>query len=102
MDFCEKIFNNKCYNSCPENTKKDPNNSKICICDIGDGTEDTKNKKWYQYIENSIKLSKCNQPECPPEKRYLDVATNECMVKCNVDKYIYKYGENYYCYVSCP
>ena len=92
LDSCDKIFNNTCIDGdCPTDTKQDPENPKICICD-------TEIKRWYQYIDNGITFLKCGLDSCTDNKPYFDEETKECLVKCSANKYIYKNT----CYKECP
>ena len=79
------FFNNKCYESCPENTKLKINDSntslKICICD----------NLYYLNGEDQVCII---GNECPNEYPYLKPDSFECY-KC---PFLYK-GE---CYSACP
>jgi hypothetical protein len=76
-------FNNKCYESCPNNTKIDENSNipKLCIC----------NNLFYIYEGKQICIDSDN---CLSEYPYLKPGTSECS-KC-----YYKYKDE--CYSSCP
>ena len=97
LDGCPKIFNNECVRECEGQTKVDPNNEQMCICNT-ENSDNPENVKWYQYTLNGKAYLKCGEKTCPENKKYFDEATKECLVSCNANKYIY---ENT-CYDSCP
>ena len=88
---CEnkKIYNNICYDNCPENFNTIEKEGK-CVCDISKG-------KWQKYSKDNTIVYECGLSACPKDKNYLDMDTMECLYICG-NKYHYEGG----CYSSCP
>ena len=97
LDECPKVFNNKCVDKCENETKDDPKNEKMCICNTENPNIPEK-VRWYQETKKGPATLECWQKDCPTEKLFYDDETKECLVSCPADKFIF---ENT-CYKSCP
>ena len=97
LDECPKVFNNQCVDKCGNETKDDPNNEKMCICNTENPNIPEK-VRWYQETKKGPATLVCWQKDCPTEKLFYDDETKECLVSCPADKFIF---ENT-CYKSCP
>ena len=93
------VFNLICYeNSCPENTKEDSANSKICICDETKG-------KWYKLNNdnNGITYYTCGLEECPQIKPNLLDEKKQCTFNCDEDgESTYIWAFRNLCREECP
>ena len=83
------LFNNQCYKqgSCPEGTKMDIINGKVCIC----------NNLWHKQNNNNIIC--LTENECPVTHPYKNFTTNECVKSCPSP---YNKIVNNTCYNFCP
>ena len=86
-------YNYICYDNCPDETQKEDNDSKKCICNPTFGFW------WYTEEENRIKLN-CGKSKCPEGKDYYKNDSKECLSSC-IDNNLYEY--NKICYEDkCP
>ena len=85
-----KIFNNICYESCPENSD-DVDNDGICLCK-------------YNYINNTNELTCYNKDDSCESKgyNYINLDTNECFTSLESCKNRDLKTFNEDCYSICP
>ena len=94
---CENyIFNYKCYQTCPEFTEEDGEDSKTCKCKYEENEEGK--VFWYKYVNEGKIFYKCGLTECPSDRKYKDENTKECLYLCPEDKFHFQ-G---FCYEKCP